>query len=117
MLEVIQILISKTVVAREFYKVGVERMGFVDSIDSVKYSVSIVLVNKERIVRIHSDCLCKGYENCKDQHFKKYLHLFLVYNLLQKCWEKVVHFNNHEASIKIDLESKSDIFGFDILKL
>ena len=104
-LEIIQILISKTVIAGEFHQVRVEGMGFVYSIDSVKHSISIVLVNKERIVRIYPDCLCQRYENCKDKHCTKYLHLFLVYNLLQKCWEKVVHFNTHELSVKINLES------------
>ena len=69
MLEIIQIFISEAVVAGEFYKIGVEGMGFVHSIDSVKHSVSVVLVNKEGIVRIHSDGLNQGYENCKDQHF------------------------------------------------
>ena len=71
--EVEKVSISKTVVGRKLVKVRVERVCFINSINSMKDLVSIVLIDKEWVIGIDSDTFGKKTDQEKDNYFEKYL--------------------------------------------
>ena len=50
-------MVCETEIGRESVKVRMKGMNLVDCINSMKDSVSIILVNEERIIGIYSDAL------------------------------------------------------------
>lgn len=62
MFEVIQVLISETMVWWELYQIGMEWLQFVNNIDSVIDPISCKFVNKERVIGIYFDEKCQNQE-------------------------------------------------------